>query len=266
VKQTHAQRTARPVDGLDALGVLGEPHRRALYEYVVGRQEWVGREEAADAVAVGRGVAAHHLDRLAEHGLLEIEFRRLNGRRGPGAGRTAKVYRRASTEIAVSLPTRDYELAGRLLARAAEQSCRDGRPIGIAIEDVAQAEGKAIAAVTKQRLATHAGVNRRRTILFDELAALGFEPAMHEGNVVLLHNCPFHQLAQSHTELICGMNLCLLKSLLDELGDTGWRAELAPGPETCCVRFETRVDGNGPSVQDVDGAGDDEHRDQQRDE
>ena len=40
-----------------------------------------------------------------------MRFQRLTGRSGPGAGRTAKLYRRSDTEIGVSLPERRYDLA-----------------------------------------------------------------------------------------------------------------------------------------------------------
>ncbi len=126
-EQSEARRDAR--DALDSIGALSEPNRRALYEYIVEQRDWVSREQAAAALGLQRGIAAHHLDRLADDGLLEIDYRRLNNRRGPGAGRPAKVYRRAESELGLTLPPRDYELAGRLLADAAERSRGDGRPI-----------------------------------------------------------------------------------------------------------------------------------------
>ncbi|MGB4746674.1 MAG: transcriptional regulator, partial [Candidatus Microthrix parvicella] len=56
------------LDQIAALSVLGEPSRRALYDYIVLAGDWVGRDAAADAAGIQRGVAAHHLDRLAEEG------------------------------------------------------------------------------------------------------------------------------------------------------------------------------------------------------
>src|SRR4051794_36113488 len=109
-------------DALDSIGALSEPNRRALYDYVVERRGGVSRERAAAALGLQRGIAAPPLDRLADEGLLEIDYRRLNDRSGPGAGRPAKLYRRAESELGLSLPPRDYELAGRLLADAAERS------------------------------------------------------------------------------------------------------------------------------------------------
>ena len=88
----------------------------------MGRDERpaVGRDEAAGAVGVSAALAAFHLDRLVETGLLVPEYRRLSGRTGPGAGRPAKLYRRAPREVSVSLPERRYETAARLFAETME--------------------------------------------------------------------------------------------------------------------------------------------------
>ena len=83
-----------PEEEISAVASLAEPLRRALYEFVVAAPGPVGRDEAAEAVGVSRQVAAYHLDRLIDDGLLSAEFRRLTGREGPGAGRPAKRYRR----------------------------------------------------------------------------------------------------------------------------------------------------------------------------
>jgi predicted ArsR family transcriptional regulator len=224
-------------DGLDAVGVLAEPNRRALYDFVAGQRGWISREQAAQAVGLGRGVTSHHLDRLAEDGLLDVDYRRLNDRSGPGAGRPAKVYRRSSTEIAVSLPPRDYELAGQLLAAAAERSERDEIPIARAIDQTARDVGHAIGVEAKRRLGPRSGVRAERRQVLDALSSRGFEPEVVRGEVVL-HNCPFHQLAQSHTDLICGMNLSLLDSVLDQFDNARWCARLEPHEDHCCVRLE----------------------------
>ena len=84
--------------GVAAVAALAEPARRALYAFVSGQDEPVSREQAAAGAGVARHVAKFHLDKLVEDGLLDFEFRRPPGRRGPGAGRPAKVYRRSERE------------------------------------------------------------------------------------------------------------------------------------------------------------------------
>jgi predicted ArsR family transcriptional regulator len=223
-------------DDLEALGALAEPNRRRLYDFVVSARRWVSREEAAEASGLGRSVASHHLDRLADDGLLETDYRRMNDRRGPGAGRPAKVYRRAATEVAVHLPPRDYELAGRLLAEATDTARRDGVTIDVAVRDVARRAGAEIGESAKARARGRSLADARSAVL-DELDARGFEPEAIDDDRVVLHNCPFHQLAQAHTELICGMNLCLFEGLLAEMSDAALRARLEPDPEQCCVQL-----------------------------
>ena len=103
-------------DPITAIGLLAEPNRQRLYDFVVQSAEPVGRDDAAAALGMSRELAAFHLDRLVEAGLLETENRRRGGRSGPGAGRPPKLYRRTGREIAVSLPPRRYDLAADLMA------------------------------------------------------------------------------------------------------------------------------------------------------
>src|SRR3954454_16062176 len=104
------------VERLQAVPARAEPTRRRLYDHVVGQPDPVGRDEAAAALGVPRATAAFHLDRVGGDGLLDVVRQRRSGRSGPGAGRPAKLYRRAAASLVVSLPERRYDLAGELLA------------------------------------------------------------------------------------------------------------------------------------------------------
>ena len=129
---------------LAALASLGGPLRRALYRSVTSRDGGVGRDEAAAAVGVSRALAAYHLDKLVEAGMLETRFERRTGRRGPGADRTAKLYLRSASPVEVALPARDYELMAGLLARAVEADPSGGA--GSALDRAARAMGAEVAA------------------------------------------------------------------------------------------------------------------------
>src|ERR671933_121180 len=104
---------------------------------------------AAATAGISRTLAAYHLDRMVEDGLLEVSFARRTGRSGPGAGRPAKLYRRTARELQISLPPRDYELAARLLAKAVDTE-RTGRARA-SLEESARALGREFAAETKRR-------------------------------------------------------------------------------------------------------------------
>ncbi|MDQ3881140.1 MAG: helix-turn-helix domain-containing protein, partial [Chloroflexota bacterium] len=119
---------------LNALVTLAEPMRRDLYAYVVRRGGPVSRDEAARALGIARSLAAFHLDRLVDAGLLAAGYRRLSGRTGPGAGRPAKVYRRSDRRFELSLPHRRHELLAELLAGGVDDArSADGQPPGEAV-------------------------------------------------------------------------------------------------------------------------------------
>lgn len=81
---------------------------------------------------------------------------------------------------------------------------------------------------------------KQPTATFATLAANGYEPRRVGDNVVLA-NCSFHALAQTHTDLVCGMNLALLGAVADRLGDGRIVARLDPAPDRCCVVLDTRA-------------------------
>lgn len=207
---------------IDAIAALQDPVRRRLYEHVVQQGREVGRNEAAEAAGVARTLAAHHLDKLVEAGLLESGSRRLTGRSGPGAGRPAKVYTRAQAEWAVSLPGRDYRTAAELLAEAAEKAGLD-----VELCTAARRRGEAL----RGPAAPCGGLEQA----METLAARGYEPH-REGDVVRMRNCPFHAVAEQFPPLVCGMNLALLEGLLGTDGAVRARMDARPGE--CCVVVE----------------------------
>ena len=227
------------VDGVQAISALGEPSRRALYDMVAASDGWVSRDQAADATGMERGTAAHHLDRLAGEGLLEVDYKRLTGRSGPGAGRPAKMYRRADRDFGVSLPPRDYRLAGRLLARAVDRSRNENTPIIDALAQEAASEGRKWGETIRSRLhgATGRTASTRRNAIVDVLETQGFEPVVADDGTVHLRNCPFDYLATEHTDLICNMNVCLIGSTVEVVGRSGLNAQLSPHEGQCCVKL-----------------------------
>lgn len=222
------------------IAALGDPLRRALYRFVVAQAGPVNRDEAAEGVGVARHVAKFHLDKLVDDGLLAVEFARPPGRRGPGAGRPAKLYRRSPRELAVSLPQRDYELAGRLLAEAVTDAEREGTSIGDALRRVAKSTGHALGGHARLSAGPRPSATSLRDAAVSVLVDCGYEPR-RDGTGVTLVNCPFHALAQDYTDLVCGMNLQLLTGLVDGLEDVDLEARLEPTPGLCCVRLREPI-------------------------
>ena len=213
------------------IGVLADRVRRELYRFVCSQDQPVTRDEAAEAVGVARHKAKFHLDRLEAEGLLEADYVRLTGRTGPGAGRPSKRYRRCSSEIGVTLPARDYELAGHIMADAISESARTGRSIFDALNSAAAARGAAIAAIsTDHPSEADAALDLAVRILADH----GYEPRRTD-HIVIMVNCPFHRLAVGHTELVCRLNHSLLAGFVDSVAPDLLQAHLEPGANRCCV-------------------------------
>ena len=228
-----------PPQGDDVAGVfsLGDPVRRALYECIVTRGEPVGRDEAAEAVGINRSLAAYHLDRMVEDGLLEFSFARRSGRSGPGAGRPAKLYQRSPRQFQINLPPRDYEIAARLLATAVESD--ETGQARASLEEASRTLGRELAAETARR---RSDSDRRdvAALIEEVLGERGYEPFHDDDGAIRLRNCPFDRLADAHRELICGMNLCLLEETVARTRGAGLHAVLDPQPGMCCVALRRR--------------------------
>jgi predicted ArsR family transcriptional regulator len=226
-------------DRIAGVASLAEPQRRALYRYVVSRDAPVSKDEAAAALGVARSVAAFHLDRLVEDGLLTPEFRRLTGRQGPGAGRPAKLYRRAKGEISVSLPARQYDLAAGLLAAAVSDASRSGAPVGDALSRVATSRGRQLGERAREEAGKRPSRRARVEAALNVLNEQGYEPRA-EGSEIVLANCPFHALVDEQRDLVCGMNLDLLSGMTAAVGDDLLAVRLAPSEGNCCVRLDDK--------------------------
>lgn len=214
-------------DQAAGIGSLAEPVRRALYLFVSRQPVAVSREEAARGVGVPTHTAKFHLDKLVDGGLLDTEYRRLTGRSGPGAGRPTKLYRRSERDFDVSLPERNYDLLGHILAEAVETSLEQRTDVGEAAAHVARREGLRAGATSESD-----GDPLERTA--STLEVHGFEPRV-AGDRLLLDNCPFDRLAQEHTELVCGLNLEYVRGIIEGLQCTGLTASLQPNKGRCCV-------------------------------
>jgi predicted ArsR family transcriptional regulator len=214
---------------LASLSTLDDPVRRRLYEVVTGQDGPVGRDEAAAAAGIGRALAVYHLDKLVESGLLTASYQRPPGRSGPGAGRPAKLYARSDREFAVTVPPREYELAARLLVQvvASDASGQSRAALGEAAHRLGAELGRGFLASGPDKDAAGRDVE-------GVLTRQGYEPSRDDG-VIRLRNCPFHQLAERHRDVVCGMNLALVEGVVAGLGADGWRPVLDPRPGHCCV-------------------------------
>jgi predicted ArsR family transcriptional regulator len=230
------------VDGNDdqiaSVAALGDPQRRALYRYVVAQPEPVSRDQVAEGLGVARHVVKFHLDKLETEGLLEVEYRRPPGRSGPGAGRPAKLYRRAARDFAVNLPGRRYDLAARVMAKAITNASETGAALRDALIEAARETGHDLGQEARQSLGRRRSSTAAVKAIMQVLDANGYEPRKTRGGITLA-NCPFHDLSRDYTDLVCGMNLDLITGLVESVDENALAPALTPAPNQCCVSLAT---------------------------
>lgn len=208
-------------NGVREIAALADPIRRQLFEFVSRATEPVGRDEASGFTGLPRSTTAFHLDRLVEAGLLRVEYSKLTGREGPGSGRPAKLYVPATDEVNATVPRRQYDVMGDILAAAIESAHTSGRAVRDTLTDAARARGELLGTPDRD--------------LPELLESVGYEPEESADGEITLTNCPFHRLASSHTEIICQANVALIEGAADGCGDTQHSVRFDPASGRCCV-------------------------------
>lgn len=223
-------------DATEAVALLADDLRRRMYRFVRGAGRPVSREEVAATTDVSRKLAAFHLDRMVEAGLLKPSYARPRERGGPGAGRSSKYYEPSAVELEVSLPERRYDLVGSLLVEAVTDQKSD-ESIEDATLRVARERGLGVGRAERRKRGLHPpGTERTLKVAEKVLSENGYEPYRPTPKSVGLRNCPFHSLAQQSPDLVCSMNRSLLEGVVRGLGNRTVQAELACAkPSDCCV-------------------------------
>jgi predicted ArsR family transcriptional regulator len=230
------------LDGVDrqavaAIATLDDDVRNALYVFVRAADGPVTRESAAAAVAISRKLAAFHLDKLVDAGLL---VSRIEAVGAPRVGRTPKVYEPTARDITVHVPPREPEVLAEILVEAVLAERADERA-SQAVMRIAREHGVRIGAAERERVRPgRVGVERALRLAGDVLEQHGFEPA-REGDGLRLRNCPFHPHASAAPELVCGLNHAFLCGVLDGLqASTALQATMVPRTGACCVELHPR--------------------------
>ncbi|QIS08712.1 helix-turn-helix transcriptional regulator [Nocardia arthritidis] len=222
---------------IGAVAALDDELRRGMYWFIRRARRPVTRDEAAEQVGISRKLAAFHLDKLVDAGLLRARYESVGVRR---VGRVPKVYEPAEAEIRVSIPERRYEVLADILMAAVLGETEAGTARDAALRIAAERGRELGGAERRQRKPGRLGAERALTLLQELLAAQGFEPGRLGSGCIRLHNCPFHPLAASEPELVCGLNRAYLTGMLDGLEADAVEAALAPRPGECCVELRPK--------------------------
>lgn len=219
-----------PLPPLADARVLADERRRAIYLLVSRSHGAVTVNEVAEAFSIHRNAAKHHLDRLLQAGLLRAEFRRVNGRRGPGAGRPSKLYSPTEVEVSFSVPERHYDLLAHLLLQALTQ--------GADLETVGARFGRELAEATKTDTSIDdplGGVER-------VLAKLGFGPKVETDadgcTWITTENCPFGWVAmEAPAGEVCRLDRAIISGILEGFGrrvaEIKGHTSIAGGHDVC---------------------------------
>jgi len=223
-------------DQVATIALLDEPTRRRVFESVSASRHAVGRDDVAAELGISRELAAFHLERLLNGGLLKAEYQRRGSRTGPGAGRPAKLYRRTDIEVAVSIPPRRYEAAADVFAESIDR-LKDPAALA-AVSDVARERGMEIGLKARRTAGPRPNRGKRLAALMELLGRAGYEPAIDETKgAVTLRNCPYDAIVPDHRDLTCGMNLAWAEGVA-AAADVPLRPVLVAREGVCCVEFQ----------------------------
>jgi predicted ArsR family transcriptional regulator len=226
--------------GAKAMGVLEDDLRRRMYLFVRRQGRPVSRDEAAKHVGISRKLAAFHLDKLQERGLLVAHYARPAGRTGRGAGRSSKLYEPSDLHVNVSIPERRYDIVGEIMVATLDQE--SSAPAREVAKRTAYARGRGLGEQVRSELRLRPpGTERALSVAEETLANHGFEPYRDASGAISLRNCPFHSLARQSPELVCGLNREFIDGLLRGLGNETVEADLQPTPGECCVKLRARA-------------------------
>jgi predicted ArsR family transcriptional regulator len=211
-----------------AVAALEDELRRGMYAFIRAARRPVTRDEAAASVGISRKLAAFHLDKLVEAGVLSARYQAAGVRK---VGRAPKVYEPSGLDIRISIPPRQHDLLAEVLL---------GGVLGDSVLAAADRRGREAGAAERERVRPgRLGAERGLTLASGVLARHGFEPARETPTCVRLRNCPFHPLAEQATDLICGLNHAFLGGLVAGLEADAVQAVLDPRPGECCVELRS---------------------------
>lgn len=241
-----SDQTAQPDavgSAIDSVSVLSEYSRRRMFTFIRRAGRAVTRDEAAASVGISRKLAAFHLDKLVDAGLLSARYETPGGIRK--VGRRPKVYEPTDAQITVSIPDRRHELLADLLLDAVLTEEADENAAQAAVR-TAEQRGRQMGEAAREEIRPgRLGPERGLTACEWLLDRYGYEPVREGPTQLRLRNCPFQPLAAKAPDLVCGMNQAFLSGYLTGLQVNGVQAVLAPEPGECCVRL-------GPNDTDRD--------------
>lgn len=210
---------------------LADPTRRHLLRILDDAGEEVHPADLATRVGLHVNTVRGHLDLMERAGLIE---RNVVSHAGPGRPR---VVFRSRPRDARSPVSEGYRFLAEILASSIHFDSNDPRRTA---QDAGRAWGRFLAA----RPPSSAALPPARVIeqIVTTLAELGFEPeasAPGDQTEILLHGCPFRDMARTRGDIVCSVHEGLLRGMLEEMGGSVLMEALEPfvEPSLCVARM-----------------------------
>lgn len=223
--------TTAPAPDLAVHRALADGRRSSILEALEESGAPLDARELGLRVGLHPNTVRWHLGVLADAGLVTS---RPETRGKPGRPRI--LYARAAT-ARTSGARDEYRLLATILAGAvAEARTQDG----------ARAAGHAWGRFLAERPPPFTTVDDRAAI--EAVAGLldqqGFEPEADDGEI-RMRRCPFHDLAETHPDVVCAVHEGLISGALEELGSElrVGALEVFPRPDLCIARLARRRPG-----------------------
>lgn len=191
---------------------------------------------ALDAPQIAEKVGLHH-NTVRSHLVVLLDARLVtkNEMKSSRPGRPRTVFEAAGDD---QLPDQaGYQMLAQILASYLAGSTSDPSA-------AAEALGQSWGHYLTERPVPYESVSRGAAIeqLFELFAEMGFEPevASNEvGSQMLLHRCPYREVAEARPEVVCSVHLGLMRGVLAELHAPIGATELLPfvEPSLCIARL-----------------------------
>jgi predicted ArsR family transcriptional regulator len=199
---------------LKITGVLSDPTRFSIYQYVTKQHRDVTVQEIADAFEIHANVARLHLTKLEDVNMLISETKKT----GKG-GRPSRFYRLSDEVVSLQFPYRDYQKLSEIaidtllsLGEVGEKALmKTGRKFGYETSRMyLQALDLKLNELSNEEKLTHI-----KTVALQQ----GLNPEMHydkETNEVnfRIYNCTFKELVPDRAP-ICKMHQALINGFFD---------------------------------------------------
>jgi predicted ArsR family transcriptional regulator len=192
------------VDRLPVFKALGDNTRYAIYLELARSSIPLSTMDIADSLDLHPNTVRPHLERMRDVGLLEVEV----DSQGT-VGRPHHRYSLAAESPSLGLEPSAFRLLARLLASVAAVAGVDQDLVATVGRTEGRTAGSARAA---------AGTQSCLEALVDELADLGFDPAVgDDGTIttVAFTRCPFRELAGAFPELVCHLPRGIVEGVVE---------------------------------------------------